>query len=361
MMGRILVLIVAALAAPPVQADKGHIWPDPVSLSETAQRAILLHDGQQELLILGVDLVAARRGQVLEFVPFPSEPAVSAVAGDPFARVQRLIAAKRLERPPAEPTKGGAGPTAPIELRFSARIGVHDVSAVEVKDAAAFEGWVRRFLAEKGLPAGLDLGRVLPVAQDYLRRGFRHFVFDRVSVETELRSAEPLAYRFRSDRIYYPLLTSNIVGGKGAVELVMILPGSFLVEEAPEAAQRLWSTLRRIAGTPGAWIPSSSAKITAEEAEAVHAGARAFFARTPKLYLQVLEYAGPYRFAEDLFLDPGDLRPFPSKFPPSEIGPASLDVFPGFTEEEIEDYCQANGGSPPCQARAARTRSGGER
>ncbi len=358
-MKRILALAIVALAASPARADKGHIWPEPVSLTETAQKAILLHDGAEELLILGVDLVAARRGQVLEFVPFPSEPTVSAVEGDPFGRVQRLIAAKRLERARSEPTKGAARP-APIELRFSARIGVHDVSVVEVRDAAAFEGWVRRFLADRGLPAGVDLGAVLPVAEDYLRRGFRHFVFDRVSVETETRSAEPLAYRFRSPRIYYPLQTSNIVAGKGAVELVMILPGSLRVEEAPEAAQRLWSTLRRIAGEPGVWMPSSSAKITPGEAEAVHAGARAFFAGTPRLYLQVLEFVGPYRFSDDLLLDPGDLRPFASKFPPSELGPASLELFPGFTEEEIEDYCQANPRSPPCQARAG-SRAGGER
>lgn len=354
----VLAVAAAAFIAVPARADKGHIWPSPVALSETAQKAILLHNRDEEVLILGVELNAEREAEILEFIPFPSEPRVSLVEGDPFARVQRLIAEKRLELERGEPTKAGGAPHAAVELRFSARIGVHDVSVVQVNDAAGFEAWVRRFFEEKGIPAALDLAGVIPVAEDYLRRGFRHFVFDHVTVGRETRFAEPLAYRFRSERLYYPLKTSNIVGGKGTVDLVMILPGSLWVEEAPEAVQRLWRTLRGIPDAPHGWRPSSSAKVYPAEAEAVFPGAAAFFGRTPKLYLQVLEFVGAYRFTDDLLLDLRDLRPFAWKLPLSDyLDPPSLGAFSGFTADEIEDYCQAQAGSPLCEERAPKRKA----
>ncbi len=264
-----------------------------------------------------------------------------------------MIAEKQLEYVRGEPTKGGEAPRAAVELRWSARIGVHDVSVVQVNEAAGFEAWVRRFFEEKGIPASLDLESVLPVAEDYLRRGFHHFVFDHVTVGKETRFAEPLAYRFRSERVYYPLKTSNIVGGKGTVELVTILPGSFAVEDAPEAAQRFFGMLRRISAPTWGWNPSSSAKIHPREADSVFPGAATLFARTPKLYMQVLEYVGPYRFADDLFLELRDLRPYAQKFRPWDgYGTIKLGFFPGFTAEEIEDYCQAKPADPLCEGRA---------
>jgi hypothetical protein len=357
---RRLALALLALAAGPARADKGHVWPSPVELAESSQKAILLHDGKEEVLILGVELRAAREAQVLEFIPFPSEPKVSLAEGDPFGQVQRLIREKRLEYEPGPPVKGGRGAPAAVELTFSARIGVHDVAVVQVNDAGGFEAWVRAFFREKGLPDSLDLGGVLPVAEDYLRRGLRWFVFDTVTVGTETRFAAPLAYRFRSEQLYYPLKDSNIVGGKGTVELVLILPGSFLHEGAPEALQRVLAALRRTSDTPHGWLPSSSAKVYPGEAEAVFPGAAAFFARTPKLYLQVLEFVGPYRFTDDLFLDLRDLRPYAWKFPPPEFGVASLDPFPGLSEDEIQDYCEANPGVLPCQGRPGKGQPAGK-
>jgi hypothetical protein len=359
------VIGVVGLAAGPAQADKGHVRPWPVALSETSQKAILLHNGQEELLVLGVELRAEREVEILEFIPFPSEPQVSVVEGDPFARLQLLMREKSLVMASGPPVKGGSVPTAPVELTFSARMGVHDVTVVQVNDAAAFEEWVRAFFRKKGFPAPLDLSGVLPVAEDYLQRGFRHFVFDRVRVGRTPRFAEPLAYRFRSPRIYYPFKDSNLVGGKGTVDLVMVLPGSFLSEGAAERGRRLWGTLKGISDAPSSWHPtsgwhpSSSARVHPADIEAVLPGAAAFFADTPRLYLQALEFAGPLKFQDDLLLDPADLRPMPFRFP-SWSPPGERELpFPGYTEEEIDDYCQARPESPPCQDWAQRRGTGG--
>jgi hypothetical protein len=342
-----------ALAAGPARADRGHIWSEPVQLAETSQKAIVLHDGEEEVLVLGVELEAARQAEILEFIPFPSEPVVALAEGDPFGQLQKLVRAKELEVQ-GPPVKGGGQAPAAVELTFAARMGVHDVAVVRVNDVAGFEAWVRAWFREKGSRTSLELGPVLAVAQDYLQRGHRHFVFDRVTVGEEKRFAAPLVYRFRSERLYYPLRTSNIVGGKGTLQLFMILPGSFAHEEAPEAIRRFWQALRAASDEPWAWSPSSSAKLRPEEAEAVWPGAARFFARTPKLYLQALEFVGPYRFGDDLLLDLRDLSPFAVKLRTWD-DPRNVNVeldFPGFSADEIRDYCEANASRPACRVRA---------
>lgn len=344
--------LVAALAsaAGPALAGRAPIWLQPVRLVEASQKAIVLHDGEEEVLVLGAELEATGQAEILEFVPFPSEPVVALAEGDPFGQARQLIREKRLEVQ-GPPVKGKAERPVAVELTFAARMGVHDVEVARVNDAAGFEAWVRAHFQPKGLP--LELGPALEVAQDYLARGYRHFVFDRVTAGPERRLAAPLVYRFRSERLYYPLRTSHLVGGKGAIQLVMVLPGSFLHEEVPEAMGRVWRALRGASDAPWAWRVSSSAKVHPAEAERLYPGAAHLFARTPKLYLQSLEFVGPLRFDADLLLDLGDLGPYASKLRSwQELDDGLRDPdFPGFTAEEIADYCEANPSRPPCWAR----------
>jgi hypothetical protein len=39
-------------------ADKGQLWPVPVDISEPSQKAIILHNGLEEILILGTEIAA---------------------------------------------------------------------------------------------------------------------------------------------------------------------------------------------------------------------------------------------------------------------------------------------------------------
>ena len=133
------------------------------------------------MLVLGVELEAAGQAEILEFIPFPSEPAVALAEGDPFGQAKQLVREKRLEVQ-GPPVKGGPERPVPVELTFAARMGVHDVVVVRVNDAAGFEAWVRDHFRRKGLGSPPELGPALAVAQDYLARGYRHFVFDQVAV-----------------------------------------------------------------------------------------------------------------------------------------------------------------------------------
>jgi len=350
------ILVFVALAAPFAWADKGHIWPRPVGLSESSQKAIILHNRDEEILILGVELQAQTKAEILEFIPFPSEPKVTLAEGNPFERAGRLIHAKRLEIEGRHPVKGGAASRAAVEIRFSEKVGLHDVTVIKINDTKGLIEWVNAFFRGKGIEAKPELDRIIPVAEDYLRRGFPYFVFDYVPVQPETKFIEALAYRFKTERLYYPLKTSNIVGGKGAVEAILLLPGSFVFESEPEKEMRFWTKLRALSGTNSdAWRLSSSAKIVPAEAKELYPEAERFFRKTPKLYLQVFEFRGEYRFDDDLLLELGLLAPYAYKLPAMDFGSQGY-FFDKFSTEEIKDYCEAKPDSPMSKLWLAETK-----
>jgi hypothetical protein len=341
------------LAALSARADKGHISPRPVALSESSQRAIILHNRSEELLILGIELRAQEKVEILEFIPFPSEPQVTLASGNPFEEVQKLIKEKKLEIQDSRHVKKGGASTTPVEIRFSAKVGLHDVTVIKINDTKGLSDWIGQFFQGKGIKERPDLTKVVPVAEDYIQRGITYFVFDYIPVGVETRLIEPLAYRFKTDRIYYPLKTSNIVGGQGLVDLIMVLPGSFTSEWRANG-KSLWDALRKVsAAKPLPWNMSSSSKVYLNEMKALHPDAESFFKKTKKLYMQVLRFVGDYQFNDDLFLDLGDTDPFPTKFHSfkyymdirSRQGDPP-DYLEGFSEDERNDYFEAHPNSP---------------
>ena len=349
--GRLAVLALAMLAAGPVRADKGHLWVGPVALREDAQRAILLHNGTEEVLILGIELSARTPADILEFIPFPSEPSVSAAPGEPFRAIRDLVAAKRLVIPSGRVLKGPAS-VAPVAVRFRARIGLHDVTVLRLQDAEGLRAWVEADARARKQPVPANLAAAVQVAEDYVRRGYPYFVLDHVPVGVEPRMVEPLAYRFKSARVYYPLRDSNLVGGTGEVELLMALPGTFPFEGPHPQAGHVGMALHALTGLPGEpWRLSSSAKVYPAEWTKIWPDAPAFFRGVPKLYLQALCYWGAFQFKEDLSLDPADLVPYACKMnEPFHYGQPPPYRFDGFTDDEIRDYCEANPTDPFCKA-----------
>jgi len=256
-----LILLSLAGAA---HADKGPVlWQEGVHLRQEAQKAIILHNAAEEVLILGTELKASRETEILEFIPFPSEPEVSLAKGNPLEEAARLINRKGLvfTFSSAEGVKGGAEKTtAPVEIRLSKRVGLHDVTVVKINAIAHFERWLEDFFRSKGIRADREkLSAVHRNAQDYIGRGLAYFVFDQVRVSESVRLVEPLTYRFKTDRIYYPLKTSNLIGGSGIVELILVLPGSV----TEHIWRGIWNIFPR--GRGSAIQISSSSKVYPDE------------------------------------------------------------------------------------------------
>lgn len=339
-------IVFAFGAAAQALGDKGQMYPYPVRLSESSQRAIIFYSDEQEILILGTTFNADQAVPVLEFIPFPSEPAVEAVSGDPYAAVGRLIASKQIEY--MGMSKGGGNPedvsmAPPVDVLYSGTIGAHDVTVVKILDAEHFSVWVSEFFRAKGFAYVPD--KAVTLAKEYLARGISYFVFDYLSLGPNDTIVEPLAYRFKSDKLYYPLKTSNLVGESGAVNLMLFLPGSLgLLEDRSE-----WIGIGQAFGVAGEVNVSSSAKMYPQELEQVFPGSSAIFGNRP-VYGQAIRYSGAYAFKNDLALDVSHIAPFASKnieYNP-DYGGWNFGITTGeytlvepYTEEELLDAAAA--------------------
>ncbi len=343
------ILLIAAmvlLLSLPAHADRGPvIWQDRVNLVQESQKAIIMHNGSEECLVLSTEMKASRDVEILEFIPFPSEPMVRLAGGDPFGEISGLITRKGLvfyrgSDVAVKGEEGIGGGAVAVEISFAQKIGIHDVTVIKVNDPGDFKEWCEKFFHDRGIKAdNAGLSRVYEIARDYTQRGYTYFVFDRVNIARETKSIEPLLYRFKSRNIYYPLKTSNLFGGSGIVELIFLLPGSIMDD--------FWQNTQGIfdIGRGHAMELSSSSKVYQRDLGPFKSLA-GFFAPGSKIYMQVLRYKGAYAFADDLAYDTGKLKPYAYRFESSRWQ-GEKEFTAQFTEDEIRDlkeyFCPKSG------------------
>jgi hypothetical protein len=161
----LLVLILLSLSrVGSVHADMGRVTTSDAVVSEDYQKTIIFHNLEEEMLILGTDLKADKITSVLRFIPFPSQPTVTLVEGDPFQRVSELV--KEHEMVFLQFSKSGSSSAVPVEVIFSAEIGAHDVTVIYISKITEFKKWAESFLEGKGLVPGDDYQKVEHVASD---------------------------------------------------------------------------------------------------------------------------------------------------------------------------------------------------
>lgn len=231
------------------QWDGDSTTSDGLQIFEPAQRAVILHNGKEEILCLSTELSASRAASVLEVVPFPAEPAVSLGEFETMQAAERLLL--KLAPPwvlgvPGDPAtlgRGGMAVSAQSEaeliersaqITFHEKLGAHDLSVVKVVDREYFVKWVDKFLIGRGVEKAEIRPEYLRIVDSYLRRGFGWFVFDTLRLDDSVRSREPIEYRFICDHIYYPLETSTLQQGRTKVDLLLITKeGKLLSEPVP--------------------------------------------------------------------------------------------------------------------------------
>lgn len=309
MAGIIAIAVLAALFfSQGSRADMGRILTTEAKVEERAQKAIILHNLEEEVLILGTDLEADKKTTILRFIPFPSEPQVTLHEGDPFRDVAELIKKHKLVF--VTTSKSGTPSAEPVEIRLNARLGAHDITVVKVNEIQAFRQWVQARLANMGLSQAQDYAVVEDIASDYVRRDIRYFVFDVVEVTPETRFVEPIVYRFKSKDLFYPLKTSNTFGGEGEIDLVIIGPGTlcdpyfgeplYLQGEEQSASCSCMSALGKTWHVPQA---STSEEISKSEVEGIYSAAQEFFRGNKAIFIQLIRYYGPYEFDDDIRID----------------------------------------------------------
>ncbi|MBI5095258.1 MAG: hypothetical protein HZB26_22840 [Candidatus Hydrogenedentes bacterium] len=197
--------------------------PMDVVVFEPGQRAIILWNGREEILLLSTDIKTNRAVSLLEVIPLPGEPAVRLGDFDWFMTMQRLLIDKSMWR--VASGGGVAGVRAPeraAEITFHKKMGVHDISVAHVLNRDGFTGWVEEFMtAKKAVNPKVDPA-FAGIIGNYLERGTQWFVFDSLQADNQLQSRQPVEYRFKTDHLYYPLEISSRESGKTNIDLLVV-------------------------------------------------------------------------------------------------------------------------------------------
>lgn len=207
-----------------VYADRGLITVFPeVSVYEPGQKAIVAWNGEQEILILSTDVTSSMETLVLELLPLPSEPDVSAASFRSFEEIQRLIWEEGVNL-----YKGrslGEIQAESVEVVFHEKIGAHDITVVRATNAGELVDWIDNFLQANNVNETVSLGDFEPIVKDYMGRGFRYYVLDLITVTPDERSVDPILYSFRSSFLYYPLVITSPVLGETEITLFLLTEG----------------------------------------------------------------------------------------------------------------------------------------
>jgi len=287
----ILLLLFTSGAA---HADMGAVIPHGVSLSEPGQNAIIAFNGTREILILQTNWKADRNTVILRFIPFPSPPEVGE-SENAFSNMQKLLDRTDLYYISLR-LRGGGGATTDASVRIISATAIrnHDLTVLEVKKPEDFKGFVTKYFASRNLSSP-DFSRAQQrIVEQYQAKGFRYFVLDRIDLRAEEVKAPALKFAFSTNKLYYPLLTSNTIGGIGAIQLFVMTKGGWIEEEDAQALPSGET------GKPASrWMRSIPARLTAREAAGVDPVFGEMLGSAPVFF--ALEYDGALSFKDDIY------------------------------------------------------------
>lgn len=143
------------------------------------------------------------------------------------------------------------------------------------------------------------------IVEDYVKRGFPSFALDFVQLSVDTLFIEPVLYRFASQKLYYPLKTSNTFGGTGEIDLILVTPGTLC---APSLAADDTCLGFRAGPLRGQMHASTSAALAPEHSLTLYPEADKFFGGR-EAFIQRVSYWGDYHFDGDILADVGAAVP----------------------------------------------------
>ncbi|OPX17540.1 hypothetical protein BXT86_05960 [candidate division WOR-3 bacterium 4484_100] len=206
-----------------LSADRGMIPINPdIQLFEPNQRALIAWNGKEEILLLTTDINASDTTSVLEILPLPSEPVIEKGELKTFKKAVELIN-KKTQRVFAR-GKGEGIPIPGGELKFHKKIGSHDLSVIHLLNADKFIRWVEDYLKKLGFEKVVISEDIKALVNQYIEDGFEWFVFDIISLQKELRTSEPIQYRFKTRNLFFPLRITRTSSGNTSINLLILTP-----------------------------------------------------------------------------------------------------------------------------------------
>ncbi len=209
-----------------IYADRGSIPFNPnIQIFEPNQRAMIVWNGEEEILLLSTDMYASGKTDVLEVIPLPSEPTVKKGDTEVFKKAIKLINKKTIPPPmhafdkvaAENKSRQPAG-----EIIFHKKIGSHDVSVAHVIDGDGFIEWVENYLKSTGIENPIIPEALKSVVKEYIEDDFKWFVFDVISLDNETITNEAIQYRFKTDYLYYPLKITRTEKDYTVIDLLIL-------------------------------------------------------------------------------------------------------------------------------------------
>ena len=213
-----LVILILSFFPITLFSDMGAIIPiESVNLDEPAQRAIIAYDGFEEMLILQTELKPSEPTEVLRFIPLPSLPEIKIASKKVFPELKKLVLKYNLQY--VRQTKSLIPSTEKVKIEIKKTIGAHNITIIKLTDTQGFIEWIKKYMKNLGYNYSFKNNRTyIDVLKHYINNKINYFVFDLVELKKQ-SSIDPIIYCFKSSKLYYPLVATNVLRSYGVIEL----------------------------------------------------------------------------------------------------------------------------------------------
>lgn len=222
----VYILFIIILIPAVVSADRGSI---PFELNtmifEPTQDTLIAWNGEEEILILSTELYSSKKTKVLEVLPLPSEPVVEESSREIIEKAERFLfnsTNTHTQRPLLHLRSDSRSAEPAGEIMQEVVIGSHDIAVAKALNADQFTDWVNTYLKEKGNDNPVIPPELAETIKNYLDRGFNYFVFDIIELDEEPVFNEAISYRFKTDKLYYPLEITKSDQGISTINLIIL-------------------------------------------------------------------------------------------------------------------------------------------
>lgn len=219
-------LLIILLFPAAVSADRGSIpFEINAKIFEPSQDTLIAWNGEEEILILSTELYSSEKTKVLEVLPLPAEPIVEESSREIISKAERFLFESVnvvSERPLLQLRSDTRSAEPAGEVVQEVVIGSHDIAVTKALNAAQFTDWVNDYLKEKGNDNPTIPPELAETIKNYLNRGYNYFVFDIIELDEEPVFNEAISYRFKTDKLYYPLEITKSDHGMSTINLIIL-------------------------------------------------------------------------------------------------------------------------------------------
>ncbi len=196
------------------------------------ERAIILFNGKEEIMVLSNDVQATQPTKAWELIPFRRQVVVEKGSLNWLRFADTLLRELSREKCP-DPT---------LEDLLIRNITRFDNKLLEPQKAFIWKSRVGHtgFIKwlEDTLQSGYCVDEIPPEVEEaidhYASRGFRYWVMDIVDMDMEIGTVMPILFRFKSNKLYYPIGMSKSSPGAKTIMLYIVSKDKIGVLKAPD-------------------------------------------------------------------------------------------------------------------------------